>query len=172
MTKAQLNVRPREPGDDAEIAALLTAAFGTGAEARLVEKLRRDGDVVCELVVLDGGGLIAGHILFSRLDARAGLRSLKAVALAPLAVRPEVQRQGIGDALTRAGLRLCSVTGEELAVVLGHPGYYARFSFSTLLAKLLRAPYSGASFMALELVPGTLGDTAWNVTYPPAFSAP
>jgi putative acetyltransferase len=60
--------------------------------------------------------------------------------------------------------------GEDLVVVLGHPAYYARVGFSSLLAKLLDAPYAGEAFMARELRPGALGDFKWKVAYPPAFS--
>ena len=172
MSKAQTNIalRPREPHDDAAIAAVVTSAFGTEAEARLIESLRRDSDCVCEHVAVADNSEIVGHVLFSRLDVTAGSQSLKAVALAPLAVRPDLQRQGIGDALTRAGLTHCGDRGHELAVVLGHPNYYARFGFSALLAKHLDAPYSGEAFMALELATGVLGRLKWTVTYPRAFS--
>ncbi|MEQ1863402.1 MAG: N-acetyltransferase [Micropepsaceae bacterium] len=170
-----VSIRARTPQDDPAIAVLIhaafTTAFGKSTEARLVEALRRNGTCVCELVALDEGAL-AGHILFSRLDARFGTKSLKAVALAPLSVRPGLQRQGIGTALAQAGLTHCRNTGEELAVVLGHPDYYARFGFSALLAKVLDAPYSGKSFMALELKPGIVDGRTWKVTYPNAFSAP
>jgi predicted N-acetyltransferase YhbS len=56
-------------------------------------------------------------------------------------------------------------------VVLGHPSYYPRFGFSALLAKLLEAPYSGDSFMALELKPGSINGLKWHVAYPRAFAS-
>ena len=56
--------------------------------------------------------------------------------------------------------------------MLGHPEYYARFGFSALLAKLLEAPYSGPSFMAMELKSGAIGGHSWKVAYPRAFSNP
>ncbi len=172
----KISIRLRDPQDDPAIAAMITAAFtsefGKSGEAALVDALCRDSDVVCELVAVDSTGAIAGHILFSRLEVRSGGQSLKAVALAPLAVRPGLQHQGIGDALARAGLARCRDAGADLAVVLGHPAYYARFGFSALLAKLLNAPYAGPSFMALELRPGATLGTVWQVAYPRAFSNP
>lgn len=176
MSKPDTNIsiRARVPRDDPAIAALIaaafTTAFGKSTEARLVEALRRNGNCVVELVAVDDVGALAGHILFSRLEVRAGTQSLKAVALAPLAVRPGLQRQGIGTALTQAGLTHCRNAGEELAVVLGHPEYYARFGFSALLAKVLDAPYSGKSFMALAFNPGIVDGRTWTVAYPSAFS--
>ena len=172
MTKAQTDVRirPREPRDDGAIAVLLAAAFAGGIdEIRLVETLRRDCDCVCELIACEDDALI-GHVLFSRLSVTSASQSLHAVALAPLAVTPARQRSGIGDALTRAGLKVCTEAGLELALVLGHPAYYPRFGFSALLAKLLDAPYRGDSFMALELKPGSISGLKWRVAYPRAFS--
>lgn len=172
MTQASSHptIRPRRPSDDAAIAAVVSAAFAGPGEARLVDALRRDGDMVCEFVALDADG-VAGHIAFSRLDVRAGSRVLRGCALAPLAVAPNRQRQGIGDALTRHALAHLRDKGWDLAVVLGHPAYYQRFGFSPLLAKLLDAPYSGASFMAFELAPGVIGALRWTVAYPRAFDA-
>lgn len=170
MTGAQAHpiLRPREAHDDGAIATVVAAAFGGGDEVKLVEALRRDGDMVCEFVALDAGALV-GHVAFSRLEVSAGERTLHATALAPLAVAPRLQRRGIGDVLTRHALAKLSADGCELVVVLGHPAYYPRFGFSPLLARLLDARYAGPSFMALELKPGVVGATRWSVAYARAF---
>jgi putative acetyltransferase len=170
--QAPVRVRPRQPHDDPEIAAVVSAAFGGVAEVNLIHALRDECAAVIELVAADEGKAVLGHILFSRLEVKAQSQELRALALAPLAVRPDMQTKGIGDALTRAGLDAAAAAGEELAVVLGHPKYYARFGFSPLLAKLLTAPYAGPAFMALELKPGVLDGLKWNVVYPRAFAPP
>lgn len=168
QAQSHIMIRERDPSDDAAIDAVNDAAFAGPHEAKLIEALRRDGDMVCEFVALDGD--VVGHIAFSRLDARAGSRTLRAAALAPLAVAPGRQRQRIGEALTRRALAHLRSQGWALVAVLGHPAYYERFGFSPLLAKLLDAPYSGASFMALELTPGATEARRWTVSYPRAFS--
>lgn len=170
MTGAQAHptLRPRTALDDEAIAAVVAAAFGGREEVKLIEALRRDSDVVCEFVALEAGTIV-GHIAFSHLDVRAGERSLNAAALAPLAVAPNLQRKGVGDALTRHALAQLGADGCGLVIVLGHPAYYPRFGFSPMLARLLDAPYAGPSFMALELKPGAVGTTRWTVTYPRAF---
>lgn len=94
---------------------------------------------------------------------------MHALALAPVAVLPERQRQGIGSRLIREGLRACAEAGHRITVVLGHADYYPRFGFSAPLAEPLQAPFSGPSFMALELVPGALADVTGEVRYPPPF---
>ena len=163
------NVRAERPGDIAAIPEVHTEAFGQAAEAHLVDQLRDDGDAIASLVIESAGGIV-GHILFSQLRIVAPDRTVPAAALAPVGVRPPVQRQGLGSMLIHAGLQRCRELGIEAVVVLGHPAYYPRFGFSTALARKLTAPYSGPAFMALELVPNCLA-SGGAVTYPPAFEA-
>jgi hypothetical protein len=93
-----------------------------------------------------------------------------ALALAPVAVRPDHQKRGIGSALIRSGLEACRAGGHRIVVVLGHAEYYPRFGFSAKLAEPLSSPFSGRdSWMALELVPGALDGVVGTVQYAPPF---
>ncbi len=112
-----------------------------------------------------------GHILFSQLPIETSGGAIEALALAPLAVVPDRQGQGIGSLLVREGLRSCREAGHRIVIVLGHPEYYPRFGFSTELAKRLNSPYSGPAFLAMELVPGPLDGVEGEVRYPTPFSA-
>lgn len=144
-----------------------TAEFGQSNEAELVRRLRDDGDVLFELVAEAEDGLV-GHILFSRLWAGNG--QLYA-ALAPMAVRPGLQKAGIGSALIGAGLSHLGELGVRGVLVLGHAQYYPRFGFTAEAATQVRAPYSGSpAFMALALETGAF-DEPFSVAYPAAFSA-
>src|SRR5690554_6724531 len=91
-------IRPEAAGDEGSIRALLLDAFGGEAEAALVDRLRDANDVILSLVA-ERSGAICGHILFSRLLVRLDNRAFSAVALAPLAVHPSHQGEGIGSAL-------------------------------------------------------------------------
>jgi putative acetyltransferase len=124
--------------------------------------------VLVERVALDAGEIV-GHILFSRLGVEIEGRVVRAAALAPMAVSPDRQRQGIGSRLVQDGLAELRSIGCEAVIVLGHPGYYPRFGFSAALAEKLAAPFRGEAFMALELMPGALDGHAGSVTYPDAF---
>lgn len=145
------------------------AAFGGSEEATLVDKLRADGHVLLSLVAeLESG--IVGHILFSRMWIKNPTSALvSAVALAPVAVLPEHQRQGIGGRLIRHGLELLRGQGEKIVIVLGHPGYYPKFGFSVEKARLLESPFPAEAFMAIELSPGALDGVRGAVVYPAAF---
>lgn len=153
--------------DRPAIARVTEAAFGKDDEARLIDRLRADGDVLFELVA-EREGEVAGHILFSRLWAdRAELFA----ALAPVSVAPSRQNVGVGSALIRRGLETAKDFGVHGVIVLGHPAYYPRFGFSREAAARIASPYSASSaFMAHALEPGAF-DAPLTVAYPEAFSA-
>lgn len=159
-------IRYARTADRSSIAEVVEAAFGQADEARLVERLRAAGDTLFELVSVDEG-LVNGHVLFSRLWADS--QKLYA-ALAPLAVRPDRQRAGVGSALVRASLDSAREFGAHGVIVLGHPTYYPRFGFSAETAGKVRSVYAGGpGFMALALEPGAF-DAPVSVIYPDAFS--
>jgi putative acetyltransferase len=140
-------------------------AFGGGAEARLVDALRRSGAAVLSLVAECGGGAVVGHVLLSRLVSPPG-----ALALAPLAVLPDRQRRGVGSALVRAALARARAGGWAAAFVLGDPAFYGRFGFEAEAARGYASPYAGEHFMAVRLGPGPLPG-AGAVIYPEPFAA-
>lgn len=160
-------IRYARSADHPAIADVIAAAFGRADEARLVERLRADGDVLFELVAEEDGAVV-GHILFSRLWAdRAELYG----ALAPLAVLPGRQSQGVGSDLARRGLDCAREFGCHGLLVLGDPAYYGRFGFSADAAAEVKAPFQGLpAFQALALENGAFGG-AMTVAYPDAFGA-
>jgi putative acetyltransferase len=169
---APVCIRVEQPGDVPHIRDIAAHAFGQRTEADLIDRLRADGAVLVSLVAVTDRGELVGHILFSRLRIdRGGGRVAEAAALAPLAVRPEHQRQGIGSALIQAGITACDARGLGGVVVLGHPRLYRRFGFSPATARDLHAPFSGDAFMALELRPGILVGSPAVARYADAFNA-
>jgi putative acetyltransferase len=160
-------IRGALPNDQPAIRAIIRHAFNKADEANLVEQLRADGDVLLELVAGFDAGL-TGHVLYSRLRIERDDGALEAAALAPVSVLPAFQRKGLGGALIREGNASCAALGLAAIVVLGHPAYYPRFGFSPELARPLEAPFSGKSFMALELQSGALSQGG-KVRYARAF---
>lgn len=161
-------IRERQAVDDDAIRRVNDAAFGGTHESKLIEDLRTGGLAAIELVAVEQAAIV-GHILFSTLSVTFRDRSAKGLALAPMAVQPGRQRQGIGSALVRTGLDVARDLAWQAVIVLGHPDFYPRFGFSAELARPLKAPFSGKSFMALELEAGALGGSNGLVVYPPAF---
>ena len=163
-------IRPETTTNHEAIRQVNCLAFGQEAEARLVDALREGGYVRVSLVA-EKDGQIIGHILFSDLPIITEAGMVPALALAPLAVLPALQRHGVGSALVRHGLDVCRDHGHRIVFVLGHPDYYPRFGFSHDLAANLESLYSGKpSFMALELVTGALAGVVGKVQYPPPFN--
>src|SRR5262245_13644755 len=166
-----LLIRQETDADHEAIGQVNRLAFGQDAEARLVDALREGGYVRVSLVA-EQADQIVGHILFTELPIIAEARTIPALALAPMAILPAFQRQGIGSVLVRRGLEECRQQGHQIVVVLGHPHFYPRFGFSPKLTTHLDSPFSGKeSFMAVELVAGALEGVRGRVQYPPPFGA-
>jgi putative acetyltransferase len=162
------HIRAEEPRDSLAINEVVRQAFGREDEVELVSALRAGGFNLLSLVA-EHDGRIVGHLLFTRLFIVGEPQKWNAVALAPLAVLPELQVRGIGSALMREGLRQLADRGETMVVVLGHEHYYPRFGFSSELARPLLAPFSGPSWMALELQPGALTNVSGQAKYAAPF---
>jgi putative acetyltransferase len=145
------------------------SAFGQPDEARLVDALRARARPFVSLVA-EADSAIAGHILFTPVTLD-GFNPL-VLGLAPMAVNPDRQRNGVGTALIKAGLDACKSLGAAAVVVLGHTAYYPKFGFVPAARFGLRCEYDAPpeAFMALELQPGTLADAAGTVRYHPAFA--
>ena len=123
-------------------------------------------------LVAEVGATVAGHVLFSPVSVESSRALALGVGLAPLAVRPEFQRRGIGARLVEAGLSACRRAGFGFVVVLGAPRYYRRFGFRRALADGLRNEYGvDEEFMVLALDPGALAGVSGVVTYATEFAA-
>jgi putative acetyltransferase len=161
-------VREERAGERSLVWSINQAAFGRPDEADLVERLRNEGVVLASLVAFLNSELV-GHILFSRMWIETADGLVSAVALAPMAVLPQQQRSGIGGEMIRYGLDLLRQQGEAIVIVLGHPGYYPRFGFSSEKARSLESPFPAEAFMAIELRQGALDGVIGKVKYPAAF---
>ena len=140
------------------------------AEARLVDLLRSGGYTRVSLIA-EADDRVIGHVMLSNLPiAASDGAAVECFSLAPLAVLPEYQRQGVGRCLVTAALEASRAVGCRVVVVLGHRAYYPRFGFSASTAQQIEAPYEGEDFMALELVPGALSEGGGRVIYPSPFA--
>ncbi|MBO9714702.1 N-acetyltransferase [Sphingomonas sp.] len=150
-------IRPATGGDVAAIDALLRRAFPAADEARLVQRLCIDGDMVLTLVADDEEtGAMAGMVAFSRMTADVDGKQVAAVALAPVAVEADYRRQGVAEGLIQAGLDHLREAGATLCFVLGEPDYYQRFGFAADWARGFASPYAGDYLMALPLQGGAM----------------
>lgn len=168
-----LAVRPETATDIPAVRAVVAAAFGQEAEARLVDALRAAGALAVSLVAeLDGQ--VAGHIAFSPMVLEGAACPFPILGLAPLAVAPGRQRRGAGSLLVRQGLAACRAAGCGLVLVLGNPDYYCRFGFVPARPLGLECPYPAPdeAWMALELLPGLRPGRPCLACFRPEFDAP
>ena len=165
-----ITIRAEAQKDARDVHAINRLAFGGPEEARLVDRLRGQVEPLVSLVLETDGRLI-GHILFSPVEL-AQHANLLIMGLGPMAVLPEMQRQGFGRALVRKGLDECRRLGAGAVVVLGHPEYYSQFGFQNASKFGITSEFDVPDevFMALELVPGYLEDAAGTARYAPVFS--
>jgi putative acetyltransferase len=163
-------IRPETNEDRAAIHDVNVEAFEGPAEADLVDVLRDRATPFISLVAVEQDEVV-GHICFTPV-ALENDPACRALGLAPMAVRPDWQKRGLGTQLVRRGLEECKRLGHDFVVVVGHSHYYPRFGFGQASAKGLRCefPVPDDVFMVLELRPGSLEGRQGLVRYHPAFS--
>jgi putative acetyltransferase len=164
-------IRPEQARDIPDIHHVVRQAFGTVVEADLVDALRQQVEPLVSFVATVDDAVV-GHILFSPVTMSSDPRA-RIMGLAPMAVLPARQRQGIGTALVRAGLDECRRLSVEAVVVVGHADYYPRFGFTPASRYGLTCEYDVPDdvFMATELAPGALKDRSGVIRFHAAFGA-
>ena len=137
MSEIDWEIRPFEADDAEAVDALLRAAFPSDAEARLVRKLRADGDAEVEFLA-DAEGTVVGYVMLSRMREPSGT-----LGLAPVATAEAHRRQGIAASLIESALAQATANEWRGVFVLGDLGYYERFGFENEAAAPFETPYPG-----------------------------
>ncbi len=150
-----LIVRQENKHDYEEVYNVLKTAFETaehsdGNEQDLVVDLRKSDNFIPELsLVAVKDDKIVGYILFTKIK----IGKYEELALAPLGVLPEYQRQGIGSALIKQGHKIAKKLGYHYSIVLGSDKYYPRFGYIPAKEYGILAPFDvpDENFMAIKL---------------------
>jgi putative acetyltransferase len=129
-----------------ELTNLFTSVFGLSEGEKegelignLVSKLSAEIDnqeIIC--VGSCEGDVIIGSIFFTRLDFR---ELIDVYLLAPVAVRKEYQRMGVGQALINFGLNELKNRSVSVVITYGDPSYYSKVGFQSLSENLIQAPF-------------------------------
>lgn len=130
MDLKKFQIRNATNKDTLDVLSVEKAAFGSNIEAKLVADLLTDESAlpIISLLAFDGDSAI-GHILFTRAYINDVHHKTIIHILAPLAVIPEYQNQGIGGELINSGLEMLRENGTDLVFVLGYPDYYSKHGF-------------------------------------------
>lgn len=150
-----ITIRPELADDAPQVRRVNELAFGQPLEANIVDAVRAAGAATLSLVAVRDHEIV-GHILFSPVTITGPDGEHTAIGLAPMAVLPSAQNDGIGSRLVRAGLDQLRAAGHAVVVVLGHPAYYPRFGFVRASIHGLRYGHDvpDEAFMVTSLVPG------------------
>ncbi len=141
-----MKIRKLTPENYVKASALLGQAFpGSKYEVRLVENFHKNGRAVHEWVCIHINRVIA-YIAFSKAYNGSEVCGLH---LAPLAVKPEFQRQGIGSELLRFALRQ-EVIKNNTIFVLGDPTFYQKFGFEPCAIPICPFDKNNAHFLSIR----------------------
>ena len=124
-----LEIRPLSTVPDAAVEDLLDAAFGADRHGRTAYRLREG---VLPVAALSFAALLDGRLAGTLQSwpvalATPGGRRVPLTLVGPVAVRPDVQRAGIGRALMDALLSAADAGRHDALVMIGDPEYYGRF---------------------------------------------
>lgn len=123
-------IREASDSDLNDVLNVVRLGFGGDCEAELVKDLLSDPSAkpILSLLAVIGDRAV-GHILFTTAQLENTQNTTAIAILAPLAVVPDAQKQGIGGQLIETGLQILSKSGVDLVFVLGYPQYYRRHGF-------------------------------------------
>ena len=150
-----VEIRQENKNDYEEIYNVVKTAFETaehsdGNEQDLVVALRNSDSFIPELsLVAIKDNKIVGYILFTKIK----IGNNEELALAPLAILPKYQKQGIGRKLIQQGHKIAKKLGYHYSIVLGSETYYPKFGYVPAIQYEIKAPFevSNENFMAIKL---------------------
>jgi len=146
-----IEIRIESQEDIRQVRMVNEQAFDAPSEANIVDKLRQACPDFLSLVAEDGKDIV-GHILFTPIVVEGAGRTVQGMGLAPMAVKPERQRQGIGSSLVKKGLETLRQRGCPFVIVLGHPEYYPRFGFERASTYRLSSQWDGVPDEAFMVI--------------------
>jgi predicted N-acetyltransferase YhbS len=164
-------IRQEKNEDFKSIYEINYQAFKQKNESELIERIRSSKNFVPELsLIAEKNGKIVGHILLSKIKIK-GEKEYESLILAPLAVLPELQKQGIGEKLITEGLRKAKELGFSSVIVVGHKDYYPKYGFEKASKWNIKCSFKvpDEAFMAIELNIGALAEKSGIVEFPKEF---
>lgn len=172
-----INIRQETPADYQAVAKVIEAAFKNEPfrdqqEHFLVERLRKSDAFIPELsLVAEMNGEIVGHILLTKIKIKNEQESFDSLALAPVSVKPDYQKKGIGSQLIQTAHFLAKAMGFKSIVLLGHKDYYPKFGYELTSKYDIHLPFDvpEENCMVLALIEGGLKEVNGVVVYADAF---
>ena len=140
----KMKIRTAIKNDADAVRCVHLAAFPEGERDLIsevaVELLSEPASPPVLSLVAEVDDTIIGHIAFSPVTTRDTQEHLGYI-LAPLAVSPSHQKQGIASQLIKRGVQRLSELGPGVLLVYGDPDFYGRFGFRADHGECYMAPY-------------------------------
>ena len=166
--------------DHREVEALVYEAFESSSlyefkepvEHKLVAELRNSVYFVPELsIVVQEGWEIVGHALSTAIDFSEGDKIKRILALAPMSVKPILQKTGVGLQLIMETSDVARKLGYGAIVVLGHADYYPKRGFRKAKDLNIACNIDGLedNLFVMELQKGFFDQAGGKVIYPDIF---
>ena len=173
-----ISIQQEKDGELPSICKLVETAFSDMQESdhsehHLVERLHKSDSFIPELslVAKNDEGKIIGYILLTKVEIISENNSIPSLAVAPLAVLPGYQNNGIGGALLKESHKRAAKLNYGTAVLLGHKDYYPRFGYRKAMDYGITFPFNVPPefCQVIELIPNALKDINGTVHYPDVF---
>ncbi len=174
-----ITLRTIQPSDYQSVEKLIFNAFvntkeGYGNEAELAANLRKDPTYrsYFEVVTLKNNTIV-GHGLLSEVYVFSDDKVLvTGLCLAPLAVLPKEQKQGIGAKILKELEARAKNKGYQFINILGHPDYYSKFNYKLASRYGIYPPFPvpDNSYFIKELHGKSLANVQGTIHYLKAFN--
>jgi predicted N-acetyltransferase YhbS len=172
-----ITIRQETKADHLKVHELIASAFqneehSDHREQFLVERLRKSKAFIAELsLVAEIENEIVGHIMLTKIQIENENKSFESLALAPVSVKPEFQRKGIGSKLITESHAIAKSLGYQSIIVLGHEEYYPRFGYEWTSKYHIKMPFDvpEENCMVISLSENGLLGVNGKVVYPKEF---
>jgi len=140
----KMNIRLDRKADLRSIRKVVETAF-SDEESKVISNLASDlssetASPSIRSLVAEVDKQVVGYVSYSPIFLRSDA-SISGYILAPLAVSPEHQKQGVGSRLISSGVDMLSADGVDVLLVYGDPEYYGRFGFKEGIGRSFVPPY-------------------------------
>ena len=140
-----MNIRLAQETDLDSILKVIETAFSDEENKvimNLVQELSREvTNPSIKFLVTEVDNQVIGYVSFSPIFLKSD-SSIVGYILAPLAVSPEHQKQGVGSNLVNAGIDMLTEDDANVLLVYGDPAYYGRFGFKEEIGHSFVPPYT------------------------------
>ena len=139
-----MNIRHFQKTDLDSILTVIETAFSDEENKvimNLVQELHQEtSSPSIKSLVAEVDNEMIGYVSFSPIFLKSD-SSISGYILAPLAISPEHQKQGIGSSLIKSGINILTQDGAGVLLVYGDPAFYGRFGFNEEIGRTFTPPY-------------------------------